>query len=145
MRGSNTFHNKFIYISFCPNNFTYFLTFCHDSFSGFHLFVSFYTTHDDSNAHVIYFLFHSLPLMVCMELFSFCERFRQTQSSTENVRVPFLLSCLIQTQLQRKRRSTCGCMKGNAKPRVKRQHMNENIMSPHLIPHSSSEKYISLS
>lgn len=47
---------------------------------------------------------------------------------------------LIQTQLQRKRRSTCGCMKGNAEPRVKRQHTNENITSLHLIPHSPSEK-----
>jgi len=38
------------------------------------------------------FFFHSLPLMVCVELFNFCERFRQTQSSGENVR-EFPSSC----------------------------------------------------
>jgi len=41
---------------------------------------------------ISFFFFHSLPLMVCVELFNFCERFRQTQSSGENVR-EFPSSC----------------------------------------------------
>lgn len=41
---------------------------------------------------LISFFFHSPPLMVCVELFNFCERFRQTQSSWENVR-EFPSSC----------------------------------------------------
>lgn len=98
----------------------------------------FRTNNDDSCAHVIFppILFLSWCVWNCLISVRGSDKHRVPGKMCESSLPPVL----IQTQLQRKRRSTCGCMKGNAEPRVKRQHTSENITSLHLIPHSPSEK-----